>query len=66
MVNPAHERRSVAVGNLHPSGFRTIMPKTPATAAIDRLLHHAWVVLTDGASCRLAEATAGIGMVLLA
>ena len=36
-----HERRSVAVGNLHPSGFRTIVPKTLATAAIDRLLHHA-------------------------
>ena len=47
--------------NLHPSGFDTIMPKTLATATVDRLLHHAHVVLTEGASYRLAEATAGRG-----
>jgi DNA replication protein DnaC len=51
--------------NLHPSGFDTIMPKTLATATVDRLLHHAHVVLTEGASYRLAEATAGKGMVPL-
>jgi hypothetical protein len=34
------------------------MPKTLATATVDRLLHHAHVVLTEGASYRLAEATA--------
>ncbi len=31
----------------------------------DRLLHHAHVVLTEGASYRLAEATAGKGVVPL-
>ena len=36
------------------------MPKTLATATVDRLLHHAHVVLTDGASYRRAEATAGV------
>lgn len=62
IVDAAYERRSVAVtSNLHPSGFDTIMPKTLATATVDRLLHHAHVVLTEGASSRLAEATAGRG-----
>jgi hypothetical protein len=36
--------------NLHPSGFDTIMPKTLATTTVDRLLHHAHVVLTEGAA----------------
>ena len=59
--------RSVAVtSNLHPSGFDTIMPRTLATATVDRLLHHAHVVLTEGASYRLAEATTGKGVVPLA
>ena len=67
VIDAAYERRSVAVtSNLHPSGFDTIMPKTLATASVDRLLHHAHVVLTDGASYRLAEATAGKGVTPLA
>ena len=67
VVDAAYERRSVAVtSNLHPSGFDTIMPKTLATATVDRLLHHAHVVLTEGASYRLAEATAGKGVMPLA
>ena len=41
VVDAAYERRSIAVtSNLHPSGFDTIMPKTLATATVDRLLHH--------------------------
>ncbi len=48
--------------NLHPSGFDTIMPKTLATAAVDRFLHHAHTVSTDGASIRLEEALAGKGV----
>jgi DNA replication protein DnaC len=48
--------------NLHPSGLDTIMPKTLATATVDRLLHHAHLVLTEGKSLRLAEATAGKGV----
>ena len=63
VVDAAYERRSVAVtSNLHPSGFDTIMPKTLATATVDRLLHHAHVVLTEGGSHRLAQATSGKGV----
>jgi len=66
VVDAAYERRSIAVtSNLHPSGFDTIMPKTLATATVDRLLHHAHVVLTEGTSLRLSEATAGRGVVLI-
>jgi hypothetical protein len=35
----------------------TIMPKTLATATVDRLLPHARVGLTESAAFRLAEAT---------
>ena len=46
IIDAAYERRSVAVtSNIHPSGFDTIMPKTLATATVDRLLHHAHLVL---------------------
>ena len=66
VVDAAYERRSIAVtSNLHPCGFDTIMPKTLATATVDRLLHHAHVVLTEGTSLRLSEATAGRGVVPL-
>ena len=62
VLDAAYERRSVAVtSNLHPSGFDTIMPKTLATATVDRLLHHAHLVLTQGDSHRLAEAGWCIG-----
>lgn len=64
VVDAAYERRSVAVtSNLHPSGFDTIMPKGLATATVDRLMHHAHVVVTEGSSLRLAEAMAGKGVV---
>jgi DNA replication protein DnaC len=63
LVDAAYERRSIAVtSNLHPSGFDTIMPKSLATATVDRLLHHAHVIITDGNSIRLAEALAGKGV----
>ena len=66
VVDAAYERRSVAVtSNLHPSGFDTIMPKTLATAAVDRLLHHAHVVVTEGSSLRLTDATSGKGVMPL-
>ncbi len=38
------------------------MPKTIANATVDRLLHHAYVVLTAGDSIRLTQATAGKGV----
>ena len=66
LVDATYERRSLAVtSNLHPAGFDTFMPKTLATAAVDRLLHHAHVIITEGTSLRLAEATAGKGVVPL-
>jgi DNA replication protein DnaC len=47
VLDAAYERRSVALTtNLHPSRFDTIMPTTVAAATVDRLLHHAHVVLT--------------------
>ncbi|MFC9624592.1 IS21-like element helper ATPase IstB [Streptomyces sp. NPDC056930] len=66
LVDAAYERRSLAVSsNLHPAGFDEIMPKTLATATVDRLLHHAHVVVTQGDSHRLNEATTGRGVVPL-
>jgi DNA replication protein DnaC len=63
VVDAAYEKRSVAVtSNLHPAGFDTIMPKTLATAAVDRLLHHAHLIVTDGPSLRLDDATSGKGV----
>jgi DNA replication protein DnaC len=63
LVDAAYERRSVAVSsNLHPAGFDELMPKTLATATVDRLLHHAHVCVTQGDSVRLAQATAGQGV----
>jgi DNA replication protein DnaC len=66
LVDAAYEKRSLAVtSNFHPAGFDALMPKTLATAAVDRLLHHAHVAITDGESHRLAEATKGTGVVPL-
>jgi DNA replication protein DnaC len=49
ITDAAYERRTLAVtSNIHPSGFDTIMPKTLATATVDRLLHHAHLVHTCG------------------
>ena len=64
LVDAAYERRAVAISsNLHPSGFDELMPKTLATATVDRLMHHAHVLITDGTdSYRLAQATAGQGV----
>ena len=64
VVDAAYEKRSIAISsNIHPSGFDELMPKTLATATVDRLLHHAHVLITDGAdSYRLAQATAGKGV----
>jgi len=43
------------------------MPKMLATGTVDRLLHHAHVLITEGTdSYRLAPATAGKGVTPLA
>jgi DNA replication protein DnaC len=67
VVDAAYERRSLALtSNIHPSGFDELMPKTLAAATVDRLLHHAHVIVTDGIeSYRLAQATKGKGVVPL-
>lgn len=63
VVDAAYDRRSAAVtAILHPASVDPIMPKTVATAAEDRLLHHAHRVLTEGTSDCVAESTAGTGL----
>ena len=66
LVDAAYERRSLALStNLHPSGFDQLMDKTIASALVDRLMHHAHVIVTDGGSLRLADALAGKGVIPL-
>ena len=62
VIGAANETRSIALSsNLHPAGFDELMPKAIANPAVDRLLHHAHLVLTQGDSIRLTQATAGKG-----
>ena len=62
VVDAAYEKRSIALSsNLHPAGFDERMPKTIANATVDRLLHHAHVVITTGDSVCLTQATRGRG-----
>ena len=66
VVDAAYEKRSIAISsNLHPAGFDELMPKTLATATVDRLLHHAHVCQTSGDSVRLTQALAGKGVAQL-
>ena len=63
LVDAAYEKRSIALSsNLHPSAFDELMPKTLATATVDRLLHHAHICQTSGDSVRLTQAIAGKGV----
>jgi DNA replication protein DnaC len=63
LIDAAYERRSLAISsNLHPSGFDQLMDPTIATALVDRLMHHAHVLLTEGDSIRLADALNGKGV----
>lgn len=66
LVDAAYEKRSlILTSNLHPARFDTIFPKGLATAAVDRLLHHAHVIVTEGRSHRLTEAVEGRGVSVL-
>lgn len=67
LVDAAYGRRSLALtSNLNPSGFDELVPKTLAAATVDRLLHHAHVIVTEGTeSHRLTQASAGQGVVSL-
>ena len=63
LVDAAYEKRSIAISsNLHPAAFDELMPKTLATATVDRLLHHAHVCQTNGDSVRLTQALTGQGV----
>ncbi len=63
LIDAAYERRSLAISsNLHPSGFDELMDPTIATALVDRVLHHAHVIVTQGDSIRLADALSGKGV----
>jgi DNA replication protein DnaC len=63
LVDAAYERRSVAISsNIHPSGFDELMPRTIASALVDRLMHHAHVLVTTGDSVRLSDAADGKGV----
>ena len=57
-VSAAYERRSLGIGSHWPfqDWGRFIPEHTTATSMLDRLLHHAVVVVTDGESFRLREA----------
>ena len=62
LVDAAYEKRALALSsNLHPSGFDELMPKTLATATVDRLMHHAHLCQTSGDSIRMSQALAGTG-----
>jgi DNA replication protein DnaC len=66
LVDAAYEKRSIAISsNLHPAGFDELMPKTLATATVDRLLHHAHLCQTTGDSIRLSQALNGKGVTAL-
>lgn len=63
VIDAAYERRSVAISsNIHPGGFDELLPATIATAAVDRFMHHAHVVVTDGDSYRFTQARDGKGV----
>ena len=52
LVDAAYEKRSIALSsNLHPAGFDELMPKTMATATVDRLLHHDTSAKPAGKAC---------------
>ena len=55
VIDAAYEKRSIAISsNVHPSGFDELMPKSIATATVDRLLHHAHVIITKGTQAHIA------------
>lgn len=66
VVDAAYEKRAIALSsNLHPAGFDELMPKTIANSTVDRLMHHAHLVVTSGDSIRLTQATHGKGVMPL-
>jgi DNA replication protein DnaC len=63
LVSTHPDTQGIAISyNLHPAAFDELMPKTLATATVDRLLHHAHVCQTSGESVRLSQALTGRGV----
>ena len=63
IIVAAYEKTSIALSsNIHPAKFDQLMPKTIATAAVDRLLHHAHMITTSGDSIRMSQARNGKGV----
>ena len=63
LIDAAYEKRSLAISsNLHPSGFSEIIDNTIAAPLVDRLLHHAHLIVTEGDSYRLTDALNGKGV----
>jgi len=58
LVAGAYERRSLAIGSHWPfqEWGRFLPEQTTAVSLLDRLLHHATVVMTDGQSYRMKDA----------
>jgi len=48
-LSAANHRTLRVSSNIHPSGFDELMPKSIATATVDRLLHHAHVLIEEPA-----------------
>ncbi len=61
VVDAAYERTRPLVESA-PRRLDELMPKTIANATVDRLLHHAHIVMTTGDSIRLTQATTGKGV----
>ena len=57
-IAAAYERRALGIASHHPfdQWGRFLPEHTTAAALLDRLLHHAVVVTTDGESYRMKEA----------
>ncbi|MBM3696076.1 MAG: ATP-binding protein [Actinobacteria bacterium] len=63
LIDVCYEQRSVTVSsNLHPSAFDQLIDKNLASALVDRLMHHAHVIVTEGDSIRLTDATSRKGV----
>lgn len=63
IVESCYEKVSIALStNVHPAKFDQLMPINIATATVDRLMHHAHVVQTQGDSIRMSQALAGQGV----
>ena len=55
VIDAAYEKHSIAISsNIHPSGLDELMPKSLATATVDRLLHHAHVLMINGTQAHIA------------